>query len=82
MYIEVQLPPHKIVAAIRDSGPGIEPENISKIFDRFFRAETGGTGVGLGLHIARTIAHIHRGSIEVESQKGDGTTFCVILPRA
>ena len=55
-------------------------------FDRFFRAKTATTGaipgVGLGLTIVKAIADAHHGSVEVESQEGEGTTFRVQLPLA
>ncbi len=64
---------------VADNGRGIEPEDLPRIFDRFFRADksrdraTG--GAGLGLAIARQIVELHGGSIEVESRPGEGTHF-------
>ena len=68
------------MVVIRDSGIGIAPGNLSKIFERFFRAETKESGSGLGLHIAQTIARIHKGEIKVDSRLREGTTFRVLLP--
>jgi signal transduction histidine kinase len=74
----------EIQVAVHNDGPGIPKEHLRYIFDRFHRvdsdrsSETGGTG--LGLAISREIAHMHGGSIEVQSQSGQGTTFIVILP--
>jgi signal transduction histidine kinase len=66
---------------VEDSGPGIPPENIPRLFDRFWQAhETGRRGVGLGLVIAQGIARGHGGSIEVESRLGYGTAFTLVLP--
>jgi len=68
-----------ILTSITDSGPGITPENLKKIFEEFFRADNDTTGSGLGLYIANTIAKLHKGAIQVESQIGRGTTFKIIL---
>jgi two-component system sensor histidine kinase HydH len=68
-----------VAVAVTDSGPGIPPETLSRIFDPYFTTKTG--GLGLGLTIARRIVEAHRGSLEAESQPGRGTTFRVRLPR-
>ena len=70
----------KVISFISDTGPGIAPENLEKIFEEFYRADKNTPGSGLGLHIAYTIAKLHHGEIQVESQIGRGTTFRVILP--
>jgi signal transduction histidine kinase len=63
---------------VRDSGMGILPENLDRIFEPFFTNKEGGTG--LGLAIARQIAVDHGGSLTCESAPGRGTTFRLILP--
>ena len=72
------------IIAVADSGPGIRPEHLQRIVERFYRADDarsrGYGGAGLGLSIARWIAAIHRGEIAVDSDPGDGTTFRVSLP--
>jgi len=69
---------------VQDTGIGIAPEALPRIFDRFFRADPARSrdsgGAGLGLCIARTIAEVHGGRIEVESTPGVGSTFTVRLP--
>ena len=60
----------KIISIIRDTGPGIAPENLDKIFEEFYRADKNTPGSGLGLYIAYTIAKLHQGEIQVESQLG------------
>jgi signal transduction histidine kinase len=71
--------------SVADTGKGIPPEDLPFIFERFYRAErsrkrTESVGAGLGLSIAYWITRIHDGRIEVESEKGKGTTFTVVLP--
>jgi len=63
-----------------DTGPGITAEDLKRIDEEFFRADINSVGSGLGLNIAYTIAKLHQGEIQVESQIGHGTTFRVILP--
>jgi two-component system NtrC family sensor kinase len=70
----------KIEVSIHDTGHGVSPENLNKIFMPFFTTKQIGQGTGLGLAIAYGIVKMHRGSIDVESRKGAGTTFLVKLP--
>ena len=69
---------------IQDTGIGIAPENISKIFDRFWRVDqarnAASGGSGLGLSIAQAIIRSHNGTITVRSQPGEGSSFTVHLP--
>lgn len=73
---------------VSDNGPGIPEEDLPYIFERFYRAEKSrirskdGKGFGLGLSIAYWIVKSHHGRIEVNSKRGEGTTFCVWLPLA
>ena len=61
-----------------DTGPGIAPEHLSKIFDPFFSTRSNGTG--LGLAIAYSVVRKHEGTIRVESRQGAGTTFTIYIP--
>jgi signal transduction histidine kinase len=70
--------------AVRDNGIGIEPEEIGKIFDKFYRVKHPKTrrviGTGLGLSLVKGLVEAHRGTVEVESEVGRGTVFRVLLP--
>ncbi|WP_193211714.1 sensor histidine kinase [Luteolibacter marinus] len=76
----------RVELEVHDAGPGIPPEHLPKIFDRFYRidrARTQGSGhSGLGLAIVRSIADSSGGTIEVESSPGQGTRFRVRFPRS
>jgi heavy metal sensor kinase len=76
----------EIAIHISDSGPGIAPEHLPRLFDRFYRVDRGRNrthgGSGLGLTIAQSIAQAHGGQIAVESVVGQGSTFTVTLPAA
>jgi signal transduction histidine kinase/CheY-like chemotaxis protein len=65
---------------ISDTGTGITPENLTKIFDPFFTTKEVGKGTGLGMNIAYNIIQKHRGTIDVSSVVGEGTTFTILLP--
>jgi signal transduction histidine kinase len=72
--------------AVRDTGPGIAPEERARIFRPFAQLETGLTrrhgGTGLGLYISRRLADLLGGHIELESAVGAGSTFTLVLPTA
>ena len=69
-----------VEVVIADTGTGIAPEHMPKIFDPFFSTKGVGKGTGLGLAISRRIIEDHHGSIEVDSAVGRGTTFNIWLP--
>lgn len=68
--------------SVADTGPGIEPEDIGHLFERFYRipGSESAEGSGLGLSVAQKIVEEHHGRIEVESTVGEGTTFAIYLP--
>jgi signal transduction histidine kinase len=66
---------------VEDTGPGIAPEHLPRLFDRFWQArESRRGGAGLGLVIARGIAEGHGGRVEVQSRLGHGSAFTLVLP--
>jgi signal transduction histidine kinase len=71
--------------SVRDTGPGVAPEHLPRIFDRFYRAEEARTrksgGTGLGLAIARDLARAQKGNLQAENVKGGGTVFRLVLPK-
>lgn len=76
----------QIIVTVKDDGIGIAPEDLTHIFDKFYRVDSPETegiiGSGLGLSIVKTIVEKHGGRIWVESQLGEGSTFIVMLPPA
>ncbi|MEV0612369.1 HAMP domain-containing sensor histidine kinase [Nonomuraea sp. NPDC050404] len=72
------------VVEVHDDGPGIDPEHLPQVFDRFYRADAARSrdsgGTGLGLAIAAALVEAHDGRIEAHSRPGHGTTFRVLLP--
>jgi signal transduction histidine kinase len=71
-------PDYEVEVRIKDSGPGIAPENLPKLFDAYFTTKEHGTG--LGLAIVKHNAEIYGGNVRVESVLGHGATFVVTLP--
>lgn len=65
---------------IADNGPGIQPEMINRIFDRYFTTKKPGEGTGLGLFVTKSLIENMGGKIEVASRGGGGTTFTITLP--
>ena len=69
--------------SVKDNGPGVAPEKLPYIFDRYYRAEINSfnnSGLGLGLYISSEIIKKHGGQIGVDSKPGDGSTFWFTLP--
>ena len=86
--IEVETTAHagQLSIAVRDEGLGIAASEQGLIFEKFYRADAimsrGVSGSGLGLYITRALVHRMDGTISVESELGEGSTFVVTLPAA
>jgi two-component system, OmpR family, phosphate regulon sensor histidine kinase PhoR len=84
--VRAESTPEEVVIRVQDEGPGIGPQHLPRIFERFYRVDKargrkqGGTG--LGLAIVKHIAQAHGGHVTVESVLGQGSTFSVHLPRS
>lgn len=82
--IQVRIEGNELAIAVHDQGIGIAPENLSRLFDRFFRVQDQKTrhsdGTGLGLYVTKSIVEQHGGRITVESTVNVGSTFTVYLP--
>ncbi len=75
--------PMKVIITVSDTGVGIAPENLPRVFERFYKADKSrsGGGTGLGLSICRHLVEAHNGRIWVESEPGKGSRFFISLPR-
>ena len=75
-----------LIIKVSDTGAGIPKEDLAQVFVRFYQSDTPhhaplNTGSGIGLHLAKGYVELHGGSIGVESEQGQGTTFTITLPR-
>ncbi|GAE16214.1 hybrid sensor histidine kinase/response regulator transcription factor [Bacteroides pyogenes] len=79
--ISVRKRNQEVLVEVTDSGSGIAGKDIDKIFNRFYQADTYAsyTGTGIGLALTKGIIELHHGSIDVSSELGEGTTFCIHL---
>jgi signal transduction histidine kinase len=83
VFIRIYQESQQIILEVKDSGPGIPPNEQSRIFDKFYRASNvpdDAVGSGLGLAIVKSIVESHQGRVWVESDLEKGTTFFVVLP--
>ena len=70
----------QICLTVEDNGCGIAPQHLESIFNPFFTTRPVGSGEGMGLSVADTVARLHGGNIEVESSPGLGSRFTLCLP--
>jgi signal transduction histidine kinase len=80
--VEVLRDGDRALLRVRDTGSGIRPDELPRIWDRLFRGDTSRAerGLGLGLSLVRAVVEAHGGTVEVVSQPGQGSTFTVVLP--
>lgn len=82
LEISTEANADSVLIRFRDSGMGIDPEHLSKIYDPFFTTKQIGKGTGLGLAVSYGIIKDHSGHIDVESKLGEGALFIITLPQA
>jgi signal transduction histidine kinase len=80
VVVEESADSRNLCLQVADHGPGIAPEHLQKVFDRFYTTDIAGEGTGLGLSIVASVARAHRGTINVVSEPGGGATFTLCLP--
>jgi len=80
--VSVERDDDEVVVVVSDTGPGIAPEDIARVFTRFFTTRGRARGTGLGLALVQAVANAHGGRVSVRSSTGAGATFEVRLPRA
>jgi PAS domain S-box-containing protein len=80
LAIRTEMADERVKIVFDDTGTGIPEENLNKIFDPFFTTMPVGKGIGLGLSICYSVVKDHGGEIKVESMKGKGSTFTILLP--
>jgi signal transduction histidine kinase len=79
-----QIRPKHIICCVSDQGPGIAPEDMPHVFDRFYRSNAASRttkGAGLGLYLAKAVVEAHGGRIWVDPTRGEGARICFSLPR-
>lgn len=79
--IGVEADATSAIVEVADTGPGISPALLARVFDRFQRGDSSGTGLGLGLAITKSIMELHGGSIELASPPGAGVTARLRFPK-
>ncbi len=66
---------------VADTGVGMDKEDVPRVFEQFFQAKDAVGGTGIGLALVKSFTELHHGHVTVESEKGQGTTFTILLPR-
>ena len=84
IYVSINVNNNEVIIKVHDTGTGIPEDKLKNIFNRFYQADSSlhlnTEGSGLGLYIVKGLIELHKGTISVESQYGEGTTFTIALP--
>ena len=84
VLIEARQEEKSLLVNVSDRGCGIEPKHLLRLFERFYRVDAGRSrrsgGTGLGLAIVKHIVQLHKGTVQVESTPGMGSTFTIRIP--
>jgi two-component system phosphate regulon sensor histidine kinase PhoR len=84
VLISIETQRGQAVLSVQDWGPGISPDHLPRLTERFYRVDVAESrdkgGTGLGLALVKHIAAHHRGKLQIESRKGEGATFRLALP--
>ena len=85
VVVEARDDEEAVVISVKDEGPGIAPQHVSRLFERFYRVDKGRSreqgGTGLGLAIVKHIASVHGGTVDVTTALEQGSTFLIRLPK-
>ena len=81
IFVDIASEGDKLRIDVRDTGKGIEKEEASKVFERFFQAKGAASGTGIGLALVKSFVELHNGEVKVESELDKGSDFIVVIPR-
>lgn len=81
IHVSLEDEGERLRIEVKDSGKGIDKEELTKVFERFFQAKGAASGTGIGLALVKSFVELHHGEVRVESEPGKGTCFIVLLPR-
>jgi len=82
VVVRAHLDGDRVITEVIDTGTGIAPQNLPRLFEAFFTTKQAAAGTGLGLWVSREIVRSYGGDIQVASKLGEGTTFRIELPRS
>ena len=80
VLIEARAGEGELCLVVRDRGPGIPPDRLARVFERYYKGDTDRPGVGLGLFISKALVEAHSGTLTIESEPGSGTSVTLRLP--
>lgn len=81
IYISIKDINNQVCISVKDTGSGVNPDDIKYLFDPFFTTKEVGKGTGLGLYVSHGYIQRHGGEIQIKTAVGEGAEFCVVLPK-